>query len=214
MFRTLVELLDPITISIHRRLDLTLLQFLQFAFGDRGQTGDCGRPLSLQHLCLSLQSMKLDLQVSQPEEEGIAFTGLTASRNETGEARGSGESRGDGDQALLGLVLLGCVEGPRLKNELDIRGQLSQLSQMLKRTVISNQLSLGASQLEDKNEKTHKFAEGRNVAEHADIPGGLRLRPHIPPLSVYQLPLVQLMPADSPTDTPAGKEEEDVKEEE
>lgn len=49
------------------------------------------------------------------EEERISFTGLRGSRKETGEARGSGEARGDGDQALFGLVLLGSVEGPRLK---------------------------------------------------------------------------------------------------
>lgn len=28
-------------------------------------------------------------------------------------------------------------------------------------------------------------AESRNAAEHADIPAGPRLHPHIPPLSVY-----------------------------
>lgn len=49
------------------------------------------------------------------EEEGSDFTAGTGSRKETGEARGSGEAPGDGDQALLGLVLLGTVEGPRLK---------------------------------------------------------------------------------------------------
>lgn len=36
-------------------------------------------------------------------------------RDGTGEALGSGEALGLGDQALLALVLLGIVEGPRLK---------------------------------------------------------------------------------------------------
>lgn len=41
-------------------------------------------------------------------------------------------------------------------------------------------------------EKTHRFAESRNLAEHADIPVRVRLLPHISPLSVYQIPLFSL----------------------
>ena len=63
--------------------------------------------------CSLLCCCRICLNTSSLEEE--EEEGTTGSRKETGEALGSGEARGDGDQALLGLVLLGCVEGPRLK---------------------------------------------------------------------------------------------------